>query len=91
MMDREFESDPGKDACEEYGVHFLNPTRIFERSDEAETIAWMYRNGKRFHVTEDESDGGTPTRKQIYLPQRSNSDDGDDENDDLSAVWTEMW
>jgi putative transposase len=89
MMDREFDSSPVKDTCEEYGVHYLNPTRIFERSDEAETIAWMYRNGKRFHVTEEESDVGTPTRKQIYLPQRPNSDD-DDEDDSLSAVWNEM-
>ncbi|ADJ16429.1 MULTISPECIES: transposase [Halococcaceae] len=88
MMDREFDSGPVKDTCEEYGVHFLNPTRIFERSDEAETIAWMYRNGKRFHVTEEETLEGTSTRKQIYLPQRSNSDD--DEDDSLSEVWTEM-
>lgn len=91
MMDREFDSGPVKDTCEEYGVHFLNPTRIFEGSDEAETIAWMYRNGKRFHVTEEETPEGTPTRKQIYLPQQSNSgDDDDDEDDSLSEVWTEL-
>ncbi len=91
MMDREFDSGPVKETCEEYGVHYLNPTRIFERSDEAETIAWMYRNGKRYHVTEEEeeSNDGTPTRKQIYLPQRSHSDD-DDEDGSLSAVWKEM-
>src|SRR5699024_10915072 len=48
-------------------------------------------NSKRFHVTEEESDDGTPTRKQIYLPQRSSSGDGDDDEDDsLSAVWTEL-
>src|SRR5699024_8370040 len=85
--DREFDSDPVKETCEEYDVHFLNPTRIFERSDEAETIAWMYRNGKRFHVTEEEPDDNTPTRKQIYLPKHSNSDD---EDDSLSEVWTEL-
>jgi putative transposase len=94
MMDREFDSGPVKGTCEEYGVHYLNPTRIFEGSDEAETIAWMYRNGKRFHVTEEESDGGTPTRKQIYLPKQSNSgdddDDDEDEDDSLSEVWTEL-
>jgi IS4 transposase len=89
MMDREFDSKPVKKTCEEHDVHYLNPTRIFERSDEAETIAWMYRNGKRFHVTEEESDDDTPTRKQIYLPQHSNSAD-DDEDDYLSEVWTEM-
>ena len=89
MMDREFDSDPVKDTCEEYGVHYLNPTRIFTTSDEADTIAWMYRNGKRFHVTEEKSDDGAPTRKQIYLPKHSNSDD-DDEDDSLSEVWTEM-
>ena len=59
MMDREFDSKPVKETCEEYGVHYLNPTRIFERSDEADTIAWMYRNGKRFHVTEAEADGSS--------------------------------
>jgi putative transposase len=89
MMDREFDSKPVKKTCEEHDVHYLNPTRIFDRSDEAETIAWMYRNGKRFHVTEEDSDDGTPTRKQIYLPQQSHSDD-DDEDDSLSEVWTEM-
>lgn len=89
MMDREFDSESVKDTCEEHGVYFLNPTRIFERSDEADTIAWMYRNGKRFHVTEEESTDGPPIRKQIYLPQRSNSDDGD-EDDSLSEVWREM-
>ncbi|WP_435077858.1 transposase [Halococcus sp. AFM35] len=88
MMDREFDSKPVKKTCEEYGIHYLNPTRIFERSDEADTIAWMYRNGKRFHVTEEETPEATATRKQIYLPQRSNSDDDDD--DSLSEVWKEM-
>jgi putative transposase len=89
MMDREFDSKPVKKTCEEHDVHYLNPTRIFDRSDEAETIAWMYRNGNRFHVTEEDSNDGTPTRKQIYLPQRSHSAD-DDEDDCLSEVWTEM-
>lgn len=89
MMDREFDSDPVKDTCEEYDVHYVNPTRIFATSDEADTIAWMYRNGKRFHVTEEESDDGTPTRKQVYLPKHSNSDD-ENEEDDLSEVWTEL-
>ncbi len=82
MMDREFDSGPAKDTCEEYGVHFVNPTRIFENSDGTDTIEWMYRNGKRFHVTEKETDDETPTRKQVYLPKRSNSDD-EDEDDDL--------
>ncbi len=89
MMDREFDSDPVKETCEEHGLHYLNPTRIFTNSDEAETIEWMYRNGKRFHVTEEKADEGTLTRKQVYLPKRSNSDN-EDEDDDLSAVWTEI-
>jgi putative transposase len=89
MMDREFDSKPVKKTCEEHDVHYLNPTRIFANSDEADTIAWMYRNGERFHVTEEKADDGTPTRKQVYLPKQSNSDD-EDEDDDLSAVWTEM-
>lgn len=89
MMDREFDSDAVKDTCEEYGVHYLNPTRIFVSSDETETIAWMYRDSKRYHVAEGDPNGETPTRKQVYLPKRSNSDD-EDENDSLSEVWTEM-
>lgn len=48
----------------------------------------MYREGKRFHVTEEETPDGTPTRKQLYLPKRSSSND--DENDSLSDVWNEM-
>jgi IS4 transposase len=89
MMDREFDSEAVKDTCEESGVRYVNPTRIFTNSDETETIAWMYRNGKRFHVTEVESDDGTPTRKQIYLPRESNSDDEDDD-DGLSEAWEEL-
>jgi putative transposase len=89
MMDREFDSEGVKETCEEYGIHYLNPTRIFDRSDEAETIAWMYREGKRFHVTEEETDDDTPTRKQLYLPKQSTSD-GEDEDDGLSEVWKEM-
>jgi putative transposase len=88
MMDREFDAEGVKDTCEKYGIHYLNPTRIFTESDETETIAWMYRNGKRFHVTEEETDGDIPPRKQLYLPKRSRSDD--DEEDGLSAVWQEM-
>ncbi|GAA0472576.1 transposase (plasmid) [Halococcus dombrowskii] len=88
MMDREFDSESVKDTCEEYGVHYLNPTRIFTTSDEADTIKWMYCNGERFHVTEEKVDG-TPTRKQVYLPKQSHSD-GKDEDNGLSEVWQEM-
>lgn len=54
MLDREFDSEGVKDTCEEYGIYYLNPTRLFERSDEADTIEWMYREDKRFHITEKE-------------------------------------
>ena len=87
MMDREFNSEPVKDTCEEYDVYYVNPTRISTNSDEADTIVWLYRNGKCFHVTEEESEDRTPTRKQIYLRKESNSVD-DDEG--LSAFWTEL-
>jgi IS4 transposase len=40
MMDREFDSEGVKETCEEYSVHYLNSTRLFDRSDEAATIAW---------------------------------------------------
>jgi putative transposase len=88
MMDREFDAEGVKETCEEYDVHYLNPTCIFTDSDEADTIIWMYRNGKRFHVTEEASDDYTPTRKQLYLPKRSRSND--DADDSLSDVWQEM-
>jgi putative transposase len=65
MMDREFDSEGVKETCEAYGVHYLNPTRIFTKSDETETIAWMYRNGKRFHVTEEETDDDTTTQATV--------------------------
>lgn len=38
IMDREFDSKSVKGICEEHRVHYLDPTRIFERSDEADTI-----------------------------------------------------
>ncbi len=85
-MDREFDGEDVKKACKAYGVHFLDPTRIFERSDETDTIEWMYREGKRFHVTKTETDDNTPTRKQVYLPKQSNAD----EDDSFSEVWKEM-
>jgi putative transposase len=88
-MDREFDSEGVKEVCEEYDVHYLNPTRIFADSDKTDTIAWMCRNGKRFRVTEEESDDGSPTRKQIYLPKDSSPTDVD-EDDGLSDVWQEM-
>lgn len=69
MTDREFDSEAVKDICEEYDIYYVNPTRIFINSNEAEIIEWMYRNGKRFHVREEEADDGMPTRKQIYLPK----------------------
>jgi putative transposase len=88
MMDREFDSEGVKETCEEYSVHYLNPTRIFANSEEAETIEWMYREGKRFHVTEKTTEEDTPTRKQLYLPKRTTSNDDDDES--LSEAWKEM-
>jgi putative transposase len=90
MMDREFDSAGVKETCEEYSAHYLNPTRIFANSDKADTIAWMYRNGKRFHVTEEEAAAAdTPTRKQLYLPKQSNSA-AEDKDDGHSDVWNEM-
>jgi putative transposase len=88
MMDREFDAEGVKETCEEYGVYYLNPTRIFTDSDETEAIAWMYRTSKRFHVTEEETDESTPARKQLYLPNRSRSA-ADDADDSLSDVWQE--
>lgn len=89
MMDREFDSEGVKETYEQYDVHYLNPTRIFTNSEEADTIAWVYRTSKRFHVTEAETVDGMPQRKQLYLPKRSNSVDVG-EHKGLSEAWKEM-
>lgn len=65
MMDREFDSDPVKDACEEHGVYFLNPKRKF--TDENDTIDEMKRNDETVRIVEEPSEG-EPTRKNLFLP-----------------------
>ncbi|EMA52083.1 transposase IS4 family protein [Halococcus thailandensis JCM 13552] len=59
MMDREFDSESVKGTCEEYDIHYLNPTRIYTNSDEADTIKWMYRNGERLVVSQSGLDFGS--------------------------------
>lgn len=97
MMDREFDSAGVKDTCETHGVHYLNPTRIFNGSDEAATIDWMLRNDEYFHVTEEDTPDGVPSRKQIYLPKRTGSDEdvseeneAETEEEEVSDVRQEM-
>lgn len=80
MMDREFDSEGVKDVCDKYDVPYLNPVRIFNGSDEAETIEWMNQNGKTVHVTEEKTDADTPSRKQIYLRVPSTSREEEDDN-----------
>lgn len=83
MMDREFDSDPVKDICDEYGVYYLNPKRKFAAQND--TIAEMKRNGETVRVVEQPAEDGPP-RTHLFLPstmETPNADDTDDEETDV--------
>jgi putative transposase len=67
MMDREFDSKPVKDTCEEHGVYYLNPKRKF--TDENDTIEEMKRNDETVRIVEEPSESQS-TRKNCSCPQR---------------------
>jgi len=71
MMDREFDSEGVKDACDNHGVCYLNGAR--KRESEKATCTRLRRSGKTVHI-EEESVSSGPTRKRMYLP--SSADDG---------------
>jgi putative transposase len=79
MMDREFDSEGVKEACEDHDVYYLNPSRVFKRDEHAEHIAKMEEEGKEIDVVEQERLDGGESRKAMYLPKREYEVDDDDE------------
>jgi IS4 transposase len=81
MMDREFDSDPVKDICEEYGVYNLNPKRKFAAQND--TIAEMKQRDETVRIVEERYED-RPNRKQLFLPSTTETPDDDDETDQPS-------
>ncbi len=80
MMDREFDSDPVKQTCEEHGVYFLNPKRKF--TDQNDTIEEMKQNDETVRVVEESSED-QPTRKNLFLPStRETPEDEERDNEE---------
>lgn len=67
LMDREFDRSGVKDACEEYNVHYLNPSRMFRE----EKLAAKQLSAKELRVSRGESAAANqrPPRKRIWLPK----------------------
>ncbi|ELZ97382.1 putative transposase (ISH7) [Haloferax mediterranei ATCC 33500] len=78
MMDREFDNDGVKNACDKHGVYYLNGARKHQ-SGKA-TCTRLRRAEKTVHIEEETVSGG-PTRKRMYLPS-STSDDPETEDED---------
>jgi IS4 transposase len=81
LMDREFDSDPVKDICEEYGVYNLNPKRKFAAQND--TIAEMKQHDETVRIVEERYED-RPNRKQLFLPSTTETPDDDDETDQPS-------
>lgn len=94
MMDREFDNDAVKEVCEDHGVYYLNPSRVWKNDEHAEHIAKMRDEGKDMDVIEQEQLGDGEGRKVMYLPRREYEEpDNEDENDaeiDENTVRQEM-
>ncbi len=81
MMDREFDSDPVKDTCEEHGVSFLNPKRKF--TDENDTVEEMKRNDETVRIIE-QPRKDQPNRKNLFLPStRETPEDEETKNEEV--------
>jgi IS4 transposase len=85
MMDREFDGDDVRAACEEHGIHYLTPGK--KNASERATCTRLRKAGKRVHVETQQTISG-PGRKEIYLPARNTDvfekageDPEDDEED----------
>ncbi len=65
MMDREFDREGVKDACEKHGVYYLNGARKFQ--SERATCTRLRRAGRTVHIEEDRVEDG-PNRKRMFLP-----------------------
>jgi IS4 transposase len=79
MMDREFDSEGVKDACDKHGVYYLNGARKHE--SEKATCTRLRRAGKTVHI-EEETVADSPTRKRMYLPSSADGDFEDEEDED---------
>ncbi|AGB39036.1 transposase [Natronococcus occultus] len=92
MMDREFDSEGVKDACDRHEVCYLNGARKYE--SEKATCTRLHRSGKTIHI-EEESVSSGPTRKRMYLPSSAEDgfeaeDEEKDENEERSDIREEM-
>ncbi|WP_117595679.1 transposase [Haloprofundus halophilus] len=76
MMDRGFDSEGVKDACDKHGVRYLNGAR--KRESEKATCTRLRRAGKTVHI-EEETVASGPTRKRMYLPSSANVFEAEDE------------
>lgn len=90
LMDREFENSAVKDACEKYGVHYLNPSKMYR--DEKLTAKRLAREDTTVHVESDAAPAGRAPRKRLWIPRANvNSDEmlpdgGIPEEDDDSGA-----
>jgi IS4 transposase len=76
MMDREFDSDPVKDICEEHGVYCLNPKRKFAAQNDI--IEEMKRNDETIRIVE-QSPEDQSNRTHLFLPSTTEMPDDTDE------------
>jgi len=85
MMDREFDSQGVKDACEKHHVCYLNPAR--KHSSEKAKCTELREAGKTVHIEED-----GPSRKRIYLPSTTstNKDNSTKEVEDENNIRKEL-
>lgn len=67
LMDREFDADSVKQACEARGVYYLNQRRM-HTSQQAQADRLAAREA-RCYVDERTTVGAGPTRKEVYVPR----------------------
>ncbi|ADD07334.1 ISH7-type transposase ISNma10 (plasmid) [Natrialba magadii ATCC 43099] len=83
MMDREFDNDGVKDACDKHGVYYLNGAR--KRQSERATCTRLRRAGKTVHIEEETVPDG-PTRKRMFLPSSTDDPDAEDMEESSEPV-----
>jgi len=85
MMDREFDSEGVKEACDRHGVYYLNPGR--KHTSEKAMCSRLRRAGRKVYIERQETISG-PDRHRMYMPARNNDvfepvdGDPDEEGDD---------
>ncbi|WP_211611466.1 transposase [Halorientalis persicus] len=100
LLDREFDAEDVRDACETHEVHYLMPGRM--DASERGTCTDLRRQGKLVHVESQRnleyySDGADTSRKEVYVPAMSADWSGDDldaepveEDDDEESLRQEL-